>query len=191
MTKNNTTKFRQNRVKRKVPTILSKDEIKHLLGQFASFEEYIFFLLQYSCGLNEQEVLALEVRDIDGKNSYEKMIKVRRYDRSIFRCVPLPDYVYKLLQKYWLTHEDPRYVFPKNERIRSMKYALKKAVSRSGLTQPISRLTFRFSYAAHLYESGVAEEKLLLYLGSGAQRTINLVVEHFYRQKGGCDEQND
>ena len=60
---------------RRLPAVLSREEVKKLLTQVKGFHNYAYLLTVYTCGLRLQEGLFLEVTDIDGPR---KMIHIHR-----------------------------------------------------------------------------------------------------------------
>jgi len=163
----------------KLPVVLTIDEMKHLLSCFTTLQNYTFFVLVYSCGLRKSEAIKLEVQDIEGKGQAQKRIKIRCGKGAKDRYVPLPEYAYKLLQSYWLTHQNKRFIFPAPGRCHtqmpyaskplsadSLRQALKRAKKRAEFTKEgICIHTFRHSYATHLLEAGVDIRKVQLFLG--------------------------
>lgn len=165
--------------KKKLPVVLTVDEMKHLLSCFRTLHTYTFYLVIYSCGLRVSEAVNLQVQDIEGKGQAQKKIKVRGGKGNKDRYVPLPEYTYKVLQSYWLTHQNKRWIFPAPGRCNtkqphatkpvqpdSMRQALKRAKKRAGIIKEgLCIHTFRHSYATHLLEAGVDIRKVQLYLG--------------------------
>jgi len=99
----------QARRERRLPAILFRDEVRKILSLVRPFHNYTYLATDDSCGLRLQEGLYLEVSDIDGKR---KMIHVHRGKGAKDRYVPLPESTYALLRRYWLTHRNPRLIFP-------------------------------------------------------------------------------
>lgn len=130
------------------------------------FHNYAYLMTVYSCGLRLQEGLYLEVSDIDGQR---KMIHVHRGKGAKDRYVPLPESTYALLRRYWLTHRNPRLIFPAVGRggqdgptsqvpmsIEGVQGALRKARFAASIKKKgVSVHTLRHSYATHLLEAGV------------------------------------
>ncbi|MGV8058834.1 MAG: tyrosine-type recombinase/integrase [Smithellaceae bacterium] len=99
----------QARRERRLPAVLSREEIKTILSLVRPFHNYAYLMTVYSCGLRLQEGLFLEVSDIDGKR---KMIHIHRGKGAKDRYVPLPESTYALLRRYWLMHRNPKLLFP-------------------------------------------------------------------------------
>jgi integrase/recombinase XerD len=94
---------------RRLPAVLSVDEVRSLLAHIKTFHNYAYLSTVYSCGLRLHEGLHLEVSDID---SSRMMIHVHRGKGAKDRYVPLPQSTLHLLRRYWLTHRHPRLIFP-------------------------------------------------------------------------------
>jgi integrase/recombinase XerD len=92
-----------------LPTVLSREEVRQLLGCVRTSHNYAFLSTVYSCGLRLQEALHLEVSDID---SQRMMIHVHRGKGAKDRFVPLPQATLKLLRTHWRAHRHPRLLFP-------------------------------------------------------------------------------
>ena len=92
-----------------LPAVLSREEVRHLLGCVRTSHNYAFLSTVYSCGLRLQEALHLEVSDID---SQRMMIQVHRGKGAKDRFVPLPQATLKLLRTPWRAHRHPRLLFP-------------------------------------------------------------------------------
>ena len=99
----------QARRERRLPAVLSRDEVKKVFSLVRPFHNYAYLATVYSCGLRLQEGLYLEVSDIDGPR---KMIHVHRGKGAKDRYVPLPESTYDLLRRYWRTHRNPKLIFP-------------------------------------------------------------------------------
>ena len=108
---------------RRLPAVLSRDEIQRILAKVDAYHNYVYLVTVYTCGLRLQEGLHLEVSDIDGAR---KMIHVHRGKGAKDRYVPLPEGTLELLRKYWCTHRNPKLIFP--------------AVGRSRVKAPISTI---------------------------------------------------
>lgn len=151
---------------RRLPAVLSRDEVKRILAKVDTFHNYVYLMTVYSCGLRLQEGLYLEVTDIDGER---KMIHVHRGKGAKDRYVPLPEATLELLRKYWRTHRNPKLIFPAVGRsrvkaptstipmsIEGVQGGLRRAKVAAGINKKgVSTHTLRHSYATHLLEAGV------------------------------------
>ncbi len=156
----------QARRERRLPAVLSRDEVKKIFSLVRPFHNYAYLATVYSCGLRLQEGLYLEVSDIDGPR---KLIHVHRGKGAKDRYVPLPESTYALLRRYWRTHRNPSLIFPAVGRggqegptsqipmsIEGVQGALRKAKFAADIKKKgVSVHTLRHSYATHLLEAGV------------------------------------
>lgn len=167
---------------KRLPSVLSREEVNSILSKVATFHNFVFLSTIYSCGLRLQEGLFLQVSDIDGKR---KLIHVHRGKGAKDRYVPLPDFTYALLRRYWVTHRNPRLIFPALGRgcnlgptslapmaIESVQGAFREAKIAAAIRKrQVSIHTLRHSYATHLLEAGVNIRAIQRYLGHSQLET--------------------
>jgi len=160
-----TLKFAKAKREKRLPAILSREEVKKILSHVTTFHNSVYLQTVYSCGLRLQEGLFLEISDIDGKRN---MIHVHRGKGAKHRYVPLPRATYQLLRKYWITHKNKQLLFPAVGRGRNngpvanvpmsidgVQGAFRRAKLDAGVQKRASIHTLRHSYATHLLEAGV------------------------------------
>jgi len=159
--------------KKKLPVVLSTDEVKRVLGCVHRFQYQICLHTIYACGLRLLEGTRLRVKDIDGDR---KMIHVVQGKGNKDRYVPLPDHTLNLLRHLWVTHRNPDWMFPARNGLDAMnETALQKAfhaaLRESGVHKDASVHTLRHSYATHLLEAGVDLRIIQSYLGHASPST--------------------
>ena len=71
-----------------LPNVLSKEEVKQILGALTNVKHRMMLSLIYSCGLRRSELLNLKLKDID---SARGLIIVRQAKGKKDRVVPLSD----------------------------------------------------------------------------------------------------
>jgi len=161
-----TLKLAKAKREKRLPTVLSREEVKSILSKVTTFHNYTYLQTVYSCGLRLQEGLYLEVSDIDGTRN---MIHVHRGKGARQRYVPLPRATYELLRKYWRTHKNQKLIFPAVGRgnnssgpvskipmsIEGVQGAFRRAKLEADISKRASIHTLRHSYATHLLEAGV------------------------------------
>lgn len=180
----------------KLPAVLSQDEIVRLLSCVRTPHNRAFLFTVYSCGLRLDEALNLEISDID---SGRMMIHVHRGKGAKDRYVPLPQATLAVLRNYWVSHRNPRLIFPalghggkggfqaqtpmaKTSVQGAMVAARKAATIRK---RGVCIHTLRHSYATHLLEEGVNLRVIQKYLGHSSIETT-LMYLHL-TQKGHDD----
>lgn len=180
----------------KLPAVLSLEEVRRVLTCIHIPHYHAFLSTVYSCGLRLEEALSLEVSDIDGDRM---MIHVHRGKGTKDRYVPLPHPTLAILRKHWLSHRNPRLIFPAPGRDRqgapkavipmpkgSVQEAMRNAKNAARIhKRGVSVHTLRHSYATHLLEAGVNLRVIQRYLGHSNIETT-LVYLHL-TQKGHED----
>lgn len=159
--------------KKKLPVVLSTEEVKRVLECVHRFPYQVCLHTIYACGLRLLEGTRLHVKDID---SDRKMIHVVAGKGGKDRYVPLPDHTLMLLRHHWLTHRNPTWVFPARNGLAAMdasalQKAFQAALRESGVHKAASVHTLRHSYATHLLEAGVDLRIIQTYLGHASPST--------------------
>ena len=159
--------------KKKLPVVLSTEEVKRVLNCVHRFPYQICLHTIYACGLRLLEGTRLRVKDID---SERKMIHVVQGKGNKDRYVPLPDHTLMLLRQLWVTHRNPDWMFPARNGLDAMhetalQKAFRAALHESGVHKDASVHTLRHSYATHLLEAGVDLRIIQVYLGHASPAT--------------------
>jgi len=176
-----TLKFLKPQKERKLPDVLSRDEVKLILSHVRVPRHHAILFTLYSLGLRISEGLNLSVGDID---SHRMLVHVRAGKGKKDRYVPLPQITLDILRKHWLTHKNPGLIFPapgRGERlashtlhpipISSVQNVLRLVVREIGIKKWVHPQTLRHSYATHLLEAGVHLRLIQEYLGHSSPKT--------------------
>jgi integrase/recombinase XerD len=143
---------------RKLPVVLSVEEVQRILGCVRRARYRVCLSLIYACGLRLLEGVRLPVADVDGARM---VIHVRHGKGGQDRYVPLPRRTLELLREYWSCHRDPVWLFPGMTPgggpmcATGVQRAFKAALAESGIHKQASVHTLRHSWATHLLEAGV------------------------------------
>jgi len=169
---------------KKLPVILSLEEVHRLLDCVRLPRYRVCLTTIYSCGLRLQEGTHLKVPDID---SSRMLIHVRHGKGGKDRYVPLPHRTLARLRQYWVTHRHPVLIFPAPGRggnslstatapmpRSSVQGAFREALKDSGIHKHASVHTLRHSWATHLLEAGVNLRLIQHYLGHNSPSTTAL-----------------
>ena len=161
--------------KRKLPVVLSVDEVGRILSLVRLQRHRVCLATIYACGLRVQEALNLQVKDIDSKR---KVLFIHDSKGGKDRYVPLSDVLLEMLRKHWRTHHDRVLLFPNfyqnwhnpesfgNPMNRStLQKPFAAALYESGVNKAATIHSLRHSYATHLLEAGVNLRVIQLYLG--------------------------
>jgi integrase/recombinase XerD len=177
----------------KLPVVLSREEVQHILGAVRSPTYRVCLTLMYACGLRLLEGLRLQVPEIDGQR---KLLHIRNAKGGKDRLVPIPDAALVLVRDFWRTHRDPVWVFPASACPRrrpsrvagsrpvhptTLQRAFTQAVKDTGVRKRAHVHTLRHSYATHLLEAGVPIVLLQEYLGHSSPATT-AIYTHLTRE---------
>jgi integrase/recombinase XerD len=168
----------------KLPVILSRAEVRQILGCLRLARYRVCLSTIYSCGLRLQEGPNLRLADID---SGRMMIHVRHGKGAKDRYVPLPERTLALLRQYWATHRNPLLLFPSPGHGEvplatataplhrsSVQDAFHAALQESGNNKRASVHTLRHSWATHLLEAGVNLRLIQQWLGHSSPATTSV-----------------
>jgi len=158
---------------RKLPTVLSRQEVRQVLTSIRRPAARMSALVMYSCGLRVTAATRLRAADIDSRRM---MVCVRNGKGSKDQYVPLPQRTLELLRAYWREHRPQLWLFPDrsgSEPIRrdTVLKCIRAAALDAKLTKPIGCHTLRHSYATHLLEDGVDLRTIQTLLGHRSIRS--------------------
>ena len=154
--------------RRKLPVVLSKDEITAMMNIPCLFRHRVMIAILYGCGLRCGEVRNIKVTDIDFDRT---VLHVRQGKGKKDRYMPLGNTLPVILKKYIKNEKPKNWLFPgarwgkQNARFfsvfenqygnRSVQWAIKRAAMLAGISKTISVHSLRHTYATHLLEDGV------------------------------------
>ena len=142
---------------RKLPVVLSAEELKRLFVAPQRLKHRVLFALIYSAGLRIGEVCRLKISDIDYDR---KQIRIEKSKGKFDRYVPLSSHISKGLYKYMKSFMPKVYLFNGKEKGKplsksSVQQSFRLAVKKSDILKEVSVHSLRHSYATHLLEQGV------------------------------------
>lgn len=157
---------------RKLPDVLSLDEVKLILGLTPNLKHRTILSLLYACGLRIGEALKLQVRDIDRKR---KFMHIRSAKGAKDRYVPVPERMVSLLTSY-LESYGPKYFLFEGQHggmysAVSARQVLKRSLHRAGIRKSVTLHTLRHSHATHLLENGTDLRFIQELLGHNSPKT--------------------
>jgi integrase/recombinase XerD len=155
------------RRERKLPLILSREEVKALLQAPGDLRHRTLLAILYGCGLRVSELTELKVGDID---SARNVLRVRRGKGRKERQTLLPGKLLELLRCYWRHRRPTDWLFPSTDSTRPISpkavYLIcRKAARTAGISKPIHPHSLRHAFATHLLEAGVNLRTIQILLG--------------------------
>jgi len=152
---------------RKLPVILSADEIVRFLEAVSSLKCRAALTTAYAAGLRASEVAGLKVADID---SARGVIIVRHGKGGKDRNVMLSPQLLGVLRTYWRLARPTTFLFPGRDEDRSINptvlyAACRSATKAAGLDKRVTLHTLRHSFATHLLENGTDIRIIQVLLG--------------------------
>ena len=149
---------------KKLPTVLSKQEVWQLLKHCHLLKHKMLIGLLYGCGLRCMEVRSIRLRDMDFDR---KVLHIKESKGRKDRMVPLSEHLIRGLKKYlaaehpqeWLFNGSPRDRgggdFDSRYSQRGVQWVVKRIAKDAGIQKEVSVHTLRHSYACHLLEDGM------------------------------------
>jgi len=159
----------------RLPDLLTREQTHRLLDSVYRLRYRVFFLTLYSTGLRLSEGLALEVGDIDAQHM---RIHVRGGKGDKDRYAPISPPLLLTLRAWWMTHRNPRLLFPnpnggpelmstadKPMHAGGVQAAMRKAVADCNIHLRITVHSLRHLYSTHMLELGIDLRELQVILG--------------------------
>lgn len=143
--------------KKKLPQILSKEEILLLFDATNNIKHRAVLMTAYGAGLRVSELAKLKIADIDSKNM---QIFIRQGKGQVDRFSILSVANLAVLRKYYKQYHPKGWLFPgqyptKAISTHSLRLVFQYAKRKVGIKKKVSIHSLRHSFATHLLEDGV------------------------------------
>ncbi len=178
-------KMRSVRVPRKLPVVLSREEVAGLIAAAPGLKYQTAFSVAYGGGLRASEVVGLKVGDIDSRRMTLRVEQGKgRKDRYAMLCPVLLE----RLRAWWRLARaqgkmpDGGWLFPGQNPIdplstRQLNRAVHAAAANAGIDKRVSMHTLRHSFATHLLEQKVDIRVIQVLLGHKKLETTALYAQ--------------
>lgn len=157
---------------RRLPEILSQNEVKELLTNVKNVKHKTILSLVYACGLRIGEALALKMDAIDSTRGF---IHIKHAKGAKDRFVPLSEKTLALLRHYYTLYKPKIYLFEGAQgqvySQESCRKIIRNAVNATTIKKHVTLHTLRHSYATHLLESGTDLRYIQDILGHNSPKT--------------------
>jgi site-specific recombinase XerD len=172
---------------KKLPIVLSKEEIEHLLNVESNLKHRLLLMIAYSSGLRVSEVVALKPSDVD---LFRSVLYIRSAKGRKDRFVMLSSRVKKYLSELRLCPKELAWLFPgaspgSHLSIRSAQHIFECARIKAGIEKPVSIHSLRHAFATHLLENGADIRFIQNLLGHSSIRTTERYT-HVARRSALC-----
>ncbi|WP_343330327.1 site-specific integrase [Polaribacter staleyi] len=167
---------------RKLPSVLSQEEVLTIIQITQNLKHRAILALIYSCGLRISELINLKLTDfyLERKQLIVKNGKGRKD-----RYVSLADSFLPLLSNYYYSYK-PQFYFVEGQNggkysAESVRQFLRKSCLKANIKKIVTPHTLRHSYATHLLENGVDIRYIQSLLGHAKPETT-MIYTHVKRK---------
>ncbi|MFT4662219.1 MAG: integrase/recombinase XerD [Glaciecola sp.] len=145
---------------RKLPVVLSQEEVKLLLKTPKLLKHRLELAMLYGCGLRSFEIRNLKIKDV---NLDRSMVHIKQGKGRKDRYAPFCALLIRGLKKYLSAEKPVTWLFNGNNREGKMvklsphgiAWVVRQAKKNSGLEKDVTSHSLRHSYATHLLEMGM------------------------------------
>ena len=145
---------------RRLPVVLSPEEVGRLLGSTTNIKQKAVLSLTYATGLRASEVISLKLTDIDRDRM---VIRVEQGKGKKDRYVILSPNLLELLREWWRVARKKGWMSPgqhwlfpgyrgQHTSARQLHRIVRLAAGRASITKRVGVHTLRHSFATHLLE---------------------------------------
>jgi site-specific recombinase XerD len=172
-------------VPRKLPVVLSREEVGRLLEATSSLKYKAAFSVAYGAGLRISEVASLKISDVDG----ERMtLHVEQGKGRKDRYAMLSPVLLDILRRWWREGHakgllfDGGWLFPGQNPVtplstRQLSRAIRAAAADAEIDKRVSMHLLRHSFATHLLEQKVDIRLIQVLLGHHQLETTRLYTQ--------------
>jgi integrase/recombinase XerD len=172
-------------VPRKLPVVLSREEVSRLLEATHSLKYKAAFSVAYGAGLRISEVASLKVSDID---SERKTLHVEQGKGRKDRYAMLSPVLLDILRRWWREGRarrlllDGGWLFPGQNPFnslstRQLSRAIRAAAATANIDKRVSMHLLRHSFATHLLEQKIDIRLIQVLLGHSKLETTALYAQ--------------
>lgn len=171
-----TSSIKRPKKEKRIPTVLTKEEIKKLLEAAETKKSRLMMSLIYACGLRVSELVGLKVDDL---NFEERIGHVRQGKGKKDRIFNIPQFLTPELKRQVEKQKkfENEYLFsgPKGKlSTRNLQKIVSNASKKADINKDVHCHTLRHSFATHLLENDVDIRKIQELLGHADLSTTQI-----------------
>lgn len=171
----NTDKIYMPKKEKKLPAVLSIEEVLLLLRSTKNLKHRIVIAMLYGSGLRVGEIIDLKLIDFDFKR---KQLHIKNGKGRKDRYTTIAESLFPLLKNYHNTYK-PKIFFIENPKggkysPQSIRTFLKKNAKEARITKIVTPHTLRHSYATHMLEQGIDIRYIQELLGHSSSKTTEI-----------------
>lgn len=141
---------------RHLPEMISKEEILRIILACKHLKHQALLVTLYATGMRAGEVSRLRMDNID---AHRLQIRVRKGKGAKDRYINIPEELLKFLRLYYRQYRPREYLFNGRTKLQplsigAMRWPIREAKKKLGITKKVSPHTFRHCYATHHLEGG-------------------------------------
>jgi site-specific recombinase XerD len=183
----NSARLPRRRQPRRLPEVLSPEEVDAILEAAPSLKHRAAFELCYGSGLRTEEVLHLEPRHVDSKRM---VLRVEQGKGRKDRVVVLPRGVLEDLRNCWRRYRPQQYLLEGKHPGQPMaattvQRAFRAARRKAGITKHVTPRSMRHAFATHLVEQGTPLRVVQTLLG---HKSLNTTAVYTHLARTWLDE---
>lgn len=172
--KMNIVTFKSPKVSKKLPIVLTKDEVRKMIDSVENSKHKLIVMMLYSSGLRLSELTNLKIGDLDLN---EKIGWVRSGKGEKDRMFIISDKIVEKIGVFLSGKEASDYIFNGRKGKLSSRLVQKivaAAAKKAEINKNVSPHTLRHSFATHLLESGENIRKIQELLGHSSLSTTQV-----------------
>jgi integrase/recombinase XerD len=171
-----TTGIKRPKREKRIPAVLTKDEVKRLINAIPTKKSKLMISMIYACGFRVSELINLKVNDLNFEEMTGHVIQAKGKKDRIFN---IPQFLLKNLKKQAENQKElnQEYLFtgPKGKLSdRNLQKIVRKFAKKAGINKEVHPHTLRHSFATHLLENGTDIRKIQELLGHADLSTTQI-----------------
>jgi integrase/recombinase XerD len=160
---------------RKLPNVLSREEVCQFLDAVASLKHRVILTICYAAGLRVSEAVHLKPTAIDSRRM---VIRVEEGKGRKDRYVMLSPKLLDILRDYWKVTHPGEWLFPGDRPGQpitrfAVEFVCRQTRRECGIVKPVTPHSLRHAFAVHLLEGGADLRTIQLLLGHRSLATTS------------------